>query len=270
MSEHPFGGRDSVVVTHINTGQTLANRVVVVTGGNRGIGLAIARACLTAGAEVAIWGRDQIANHRAVDELTALGPRVVSVQCDISDEASVAHALDSTVDRLGRVDTMFANAGVKRATPFLQMTLDEWREVTRINLDGAFLSLQAAARHMVGRGGGGALIAVSSPSAFDGSPSMEHYAASKAGVLALMRSLAVELARQRIRCNALVPGWIETDMTSDWRADDRMTEAVIRRTPVRRWGTTTDLIPAIVFLADPGHLFHTGTTLIVDGGYSIG
>jgi NAD(P)-dependent dehydrogenase (short-subunit alcohol dehydrogenase family) len=241
----------------------------VVTGGNRGIGLAFARACLIAGADVSIWGRDQERNEEARRQLASIGNRVEAVGCDVSNEESVNQALNATVEKLGRVDTMIANAGVKHITPFLDVSLEQWRAVTSINLDGTFLTLQAAARHMVARGDGGALVAVSSPSAFDGSPGMEHYAASKAGVLAMIRSLAVELARHRIRCNSLVPGWIETEMTTDWRSDGQMTDAVVRRTPIRRWGTTEDLDPAIVFLADPRNLFHTGATLVVDGGYSI-
>jgi len=267
--ERPEKTSSDAVAPAINAGQ-LANRVVVVTGGNRGIGLAMAGACLTAGAAVCIWGRDETRNEDACRQLSTIGHHIDAVGCDVIDEDSVNEALDTTVERFGRVDTMIANAGVKHLTPFLDVTLKQWREVTSVNLDGTFLTLQAAARHMVERGEGGALVAVSSPSAFDGSPLMEHYAASKAGVLAMIRSLAVELARHRIRCNSLVPGWIETEMTSDWRSDDRMTDSVVRRTPVRRWGTTDDLAPAIVFLSDPGYLFHTGTTLIVDGGYSIG
>ena len=110
---------------------------------------------------------------------------------------------------------------------------------------------------------------VSSLAAYDGSPGMEHYAASKAGVLALIRSLAVELARHEIRCNALVPGWIETEMTTHWTDDATMAIAVQRRTPVRRWGLADELGPAAVFLADPDHRFHTGAALIMDGGYSV-
>jgi NAD(P)-dependent dehydrogenase (short-subunit alcohol dehydrogenase family) len=247
----------------------LAGRVVVVTGGNRGIGLAIARACLDAGADVSVWSRDEARNEQAVRQLSSKGNRVEAFSCDVSDEESVTRTLDKTVETFGSIDTMIANAGLKQLTPFLEISLEQWRTVTSTNLDGTFLTLQAAARHMVARGEGGSLIAVSSPSAFDGSPQMEHYAASKAGVLALVRSLAVELARHRIRCNSLVPGWIETEMTADWRSNSQMSDAVVRRTPVRRWGTSEDLDPAIVFLADPRHLFHTGTTLVVDGGYSI-
>ena len=242
---------------------------MAVTGGNGGIGLAIADACARAGADVAVWGRDPEKNERARDHLAAAGTRVLVVRCDVSDERSVDEAATATVGTLGRIDTMVANAGVKRMTPFLDMSLDEWRAVTAVNLDGTFLTLRAAARHMVDRGGGGALVAVSSLSAFDGSPRMEHYAASKAGVLAVVRSLAVELASHGIRCNALVPGWIDTDMTADWRDDDKMVNAVTRRTPVHRWGAADELGPAAVFLADPSYRFHTGDTMIIDGGYSV-
>jgi NAD(P)-dependent dehydrogenase (short-subunit alcohol dehydrogenase family) len=261
-----------VLVTNVTppagTGR-LAGRVVVVTGGNRGIGLAMAEACASAGADVAIWGRDAAKNDEAQDRLSTHGARVEAVVCDVSQQDSVHRAMSATVELLGRVDTMVANAGIKRMNPFLDVTLEEWQAVTRVNLDGTFLTLQAAAQHMVERGEGGALIAVSSLSAYDGSPSMEHYAASKAGALALIRSLAVELAKYRIRCNALVPGWIETEMTADWISDPRMLDAVSRRTPVRRWGTVDELGPALVFLADPAYEFHTGTTMIVDGGYSV-
>jgi NAD(P)-dependent dehydrogenase (short-subunit alcohol dehydrogenase family) len=242
---------------------------VTVTGGNGGIGLAVAEACARAGADVALWGKDPEKNERARQYLADCGGRVVALQCDVSDEASVNAATVATVGTLGRIDTMVANAGILRMTPFLDMSLDEWRAIMAVNLDGVFLTLRAAVRHMVERAGGGALVAVSSLAAYDGSPGMEHYSASKAGVLAVIRSLAVELARYEIRCNALVPGWIETDMTATWRDDPAMANAVTRRTPVRRWGLANELGPAAVFLADPNHRFHTGDALIVDGGYSV-
>jgi NAD(P)-dependent dehydrogenase (short-subunit alcohol dehydrogenase family) len=250
-------------------GGVLDGRVVVVTGGNGGIGLAIAEACARAGASVAVWATNPDKNTAALERLVAAGARAVAHRCDVRSEEQVDAALDRTVDELGRVDTLFANAGIKPVTPFLDMGLDEWRRVMAVNLDGAFLTMRAAARHMVARGGGGALVAVSSVSAFDGSPGMEHYAASKAGVLALVRSVAVELARHAVRCNALIPGFVDTEMTADWRQDDRMMDATTRRTPVRRWGEPVEIGPAAVFLADPDYRFHTGTNLVVDGGYSV-
>jgi len=251
------------------SGAVLDGRVVVVTGGNGGIGLAIAEACARAGASVAVWATNPDKNAAAVDRLVSAGARAIAQRCDVRSEDEVDAALDRTVAELGRVDTLFANAGIKPVTPFLEMGLQEWRQVMAVNLDGAFLTMRAAARHMVARGDGGSLVAVSSVSAFDGSPGMEHYAASKAGLLALVRSVAVELARHGVRCNALIPGFVDTDMTADWRRDDRMMDATTRRTPARRWGTPDDIGPAAVFLADPAYRFHTGANLVVDGGYSV-
>jgi NAD(P)-dependent dehydrogenase (short-subunit alcohol dehydrogenase family) len=141
--------------------------------------------------------------------------------------------------------------------------------VTAVNLDGAFLCLREAAAHMVERGQGGSLVGISSVSAIDGAPGMEHYAASKAGLSAMIRGLAVELARHRIRANSILPGWTETDMIAPATANERFVANTLQRTPVRRWGTPADLGPVAVFLADPAHVFHTGDSLVVDGGYSI-
>jgi NAD(P)-dependent dehydrogenase (short-subunit alcohol dehydrogenase family) len=130
----------------------------------------------------------------------------------VSDEDQVTAAFDQTLHELGKVDSLFANAGVGGFAPFTQMSLAEFRRVTSINLDGAFLTLRAAAAHMVERGEGGSLVGISSVSAIHGAPGMEHYAASKAGLAAMMRGLAVELARHKIRCNSILPGWTDTDM----------------------------------------------------------
>ena len=253
----------------------LAGRVVVVTGGNGGIGLGMARALAEAGADIAVWARDEDRNVGAVAALSSgdayeLGERrIIACGCDVTDEASVTAAMERTLGELGQVDCLIANAGVVGYAPFVDLSLEEWRRVEAVNLDGAFLTLRAAARHMIERGGGGALVATSSVSAIHGSPRMEHYAASKAGVLALIRSLAVELARHGIRANAILPGWTESGMLDPDAASPKFIDATIGRTPVRRWGVPSDLGPAAVFLADPTLSFHTGDTLVVDGGYSI-
>jgi NAD(P)-dependent dehydrogenase (short-subunit alcohol dehydrogenase family) len=247
----------------------LTGRVVVVTGGNGGIGLGMARAVARAGADVVIWGRDDGRNQAARDELAAIGPRIEAIGCDVADEQQVVDAFARSVETMGKVDSLIANAGVGGYAPFVDMSLAEWRRVQSIDLDGVFLSLREAARHLVDRGEGGSLVAVSSTSAIHGAPGMEHYASAKAGVLALMRSLAVELARHRIRCNSIVPGWTETGMLSAATSSARFVEATTRRTPVRRWGGPEDLGPAAVFLADPTQLFHTGDMLVVDGGYTV-
>ncbi|MEZ5144033.1 MAG: SDR family NAD(P)-dependent oxidoreductase [Acidimicrobiales bacterium] len=247
----------------------LTGRVVVVTGANRGIGLGIARGVAEAGADVVVWGRDEQRNAAAVADLERFGRRVLALRCDVGDEDQVVEAFARSVDAMGRVDCLFANAGVSGFSPFVDMTLQEWRRVQRVNLDGAFLSLREAARHLVDRGEGGSLVAISSVSAVDGAPGMEHYAASKGALLALMRGLAVELARHQVRCNTILPGWTETDMLSPMAANQKFVDNTIKRTPARRWGAPSDLAPVAVFLADPTNTFHTGDTLVVDGGYSI-
>jgi NAD(P)-dependent dehydrogenase (short-subunit alcohol dehydrogenase family) len=247
----------------------LTGRVAVVTGGNGGIGLGMARALATAGADLAIWGRNEAKNESARAELAARGRKVVALRCDVAEEKEVVDATARTIAELGKIDALFANAGISGYARFVDMSLDEWRRVMRVNLDGAFLSLREAARHMVDRGEGGALVAVSSTSAIHGAPGMEHYAGSKGALVAVMRGLAVELARFGIRCNTILPGWTETDMLQPMTANERFVQNTVSRTPVRRWGTPDDLGPAAVFLADPTATFHTGDMLVVDGGYTV-
>jgi len=249
----------------------LDEQVAVVTGGNRGIGLGLAEGLAAAGASVAIWARDTGRNAEACQHLKEFSPgaRAVAYACDVSDEDQVGAAMAATLADLGRVDSLFANAGVGGTTSFVEMSLDEWRRVMAVNLDGAFLSLRAAARHMVERGEGGALAAVSSVSAIHGAPRMEHYAASKTALLGLVRGLAVELARHRVRCNAVLPGWMDTEMIEPGKENPRWVEATVKRTPVRRWGQPSDLRDIAAYLADPALVFHTGDSIVIDGGYSI-
>ena len=247
----------------------LSGRVAVVTGGNGGIGLGIAASLADAGADVAIWARNEEKSREAVAGIVAQGGRSFAVRCDVTDEDDVIAAMTRTIAEFGQVDVLVANAGVNRKTPFLQMTLAEWREVMAINLDGTFLCTREAARHMVARGQGGALIIVSSISARFGAPTMQHYAATKAALVSLSNSLAVELAPRGIRCNALLPGWTDTDMSDEWLDDARFVDAVTRRTPARRWGVPADYAAIAAYLADPTLTFHTGDVITVDGGYTV-
>ncbi len=247
----------------------LTGKVAVVTGGNRGIGLGIARGLAKAGATLSLWSRDEARNAEAALEIESLGARVTTEVCDVGEEGDVRRATQATVEKLGRIDASFANAGFSRLHDPLEMTLESWRRLLSVNLDGAFVTMREAARHMVERGGGGKLIAISSITEIFGSPKQAHYAASKAALGALVRSLAVEFARHDIQVNAIQPGWIETDATAPVQNVERMNEVILKRTPARRWGTTADLEGIAVYLASDASSFHTGDSLRVDGGYSI-
>ena len=253
----------------------LRERTVVVTGGNGGIGLGLAVGVGRAGAEVAIWGRSEAKNRIAVESLEEMGIVAHAIVCDVSNESSVVDAMTATLSRFERVDAMFANAGTAgNESAFVDLSLDDWHAAMRVDVDGVFLSLRAAARHMGERGGGGALVGVSSIVSRFGAARRAHYGAAKPAVEGLMRSLAVELAPLRIRCNTLCPGWTDTAMTGPGGAFgaadyERFRKATVQRTPVRRWADAEDFNAVAAFLADPTLLFHTGDSVVVDGGYTI-
>lgn len=249
----------------------LSGHVALITGGNGGIGLGMARGLAAAGADVVIWGTNEDKNAAAAGELRTLAQRVEAFRCDVADEDQVVATFAATVAEMGQVDSVFANAGIggARTRPFTEMTLDEWRSTMAVNIDGAFLTLREGARHLVERGEGGALIGVSSTSSIHGAPRNQHYAASKTALIAVMRGLAVELARHGIRSNTLIPGWTETPMTEKSRTHEKFMANTTARTPVRRWGKPDDFGAVAVFLADPSLVFHTGDSVVVDGGYTV-
>jgi NAD(P)-dependent dehydrogenase (short-subunit alcohol dehydrogenase family) len=247
----------------------MSGRVGVITGGNKGIGLGIARALAGAGADIAIWARNQDDNETAAEGLRGLGVRALPIACDVADEKSIETACALTLEEFGRIDACFANAGFGDAYNPLTVSRERWEEVLRVNLDGSFLTLQVVARHMVERGGGGKLITISSITERFGAAKMPGYAASKAALGGLVRSLAIEFARHDIQVNNLQPGWIETDATAGMLANDTLRETVIQRTPARRWGQARDIEGIALYLASRASDFHTGDTLCIDGGYSI-
>ncbi len=248
----------------------LAGRTVLITGGNGGIGLGMATAVGRAGATVIVWGRDATKNGAALDHLEDQGVTAHALRCDVDDPDAVHEAFDHSVDLAGgRIDAAFANAArTGTGTPVLDLTLEEWRAVMHTNLEAVFVTLQAAARHMAEQGGG-ALVAVSSTSAIHGAANNAAYGTSKTALLGLVRAMAVGLARHGIRVNSLLPGWTKTDLSSGGYGDDRFREATTRRTPVRRWANPDEMGPAAVFLADPTATFHTGDSVVVDGGYTV-
>ncbi|MEV0012013.1 SDR family oxidoreductase [Streptomyces sp. NPDC051840] len=248
----------------------LSGHVALVTGGNSGIGLGMAHGLARAGADVCVWGTNAERNAAAAGELAGHGGRVAAVRCDVGDEEAVATGFAETLERFGRVDSCFVNAGVSgRITPFTELSLTEFRRVMRVNLEGSFLTLRAAAAHMVERGGGGVLVGTSSVSSIQGSPRNQAYAASKAALTSLLQGCAVEFARHGINTHSLLVGWTETPLASDTLHNETFERNVMRRMPQRRWGDPSDFARLAVYLAGGAGGFQTGDTIVVDGAYSI-
>jgi NAD(P)-dependent dehydrogenase (short-subunit alcohol dehydrogenase family) len=250
----------------------LTGRCAVVTGGNGGIGYGMARALLASGASVAIWGSNPDKTARARESLAAEAgdaSRVHSFVVDVSDEAQVESGFAASVVALGKVDACFANAGVSsKGTPVMEMSLEEFRRVQRVNVEGVFLTFRTAARHMAERGQGGSLVATASTAALEGAARNSHYGASKGAVTSFVRALSVELARHRIRVNSILPGWIVTDMTERSVNNDKFAGAVMPRIPARRWGEIDDFGGIAVYLASDASGYTTGEQFVIDGGYT--
>ncbi|MGW4533690.1 SDR family NAD(P)-dependent oxidoreductase [Nocardia sp. NPDC004340] len=248
----------------------LTGHVALITGGNSGIGLGMAHGLAQCGADVCIWGTNTERNETAAQELSKHGTRVRAIRCDVGDEDAVTASFAETLDHFGRVDSCFANAGTRAPEiPFTATSLADFRAVTRVNLDGAFLTLRSAAQHMVERGGGGVLVGTSSVSSLHGTPRGQAYAASKAGLTAMIRGCAVELARYGINAHSLVVGWTETPLISREMNNPAFEEGVMKRMPQRRWGEPGDFARLAVYLACGIGGFQTGDEIVIDGGYSI-
>lgn len=245
----------------------LSGRVALVTGGNSGIGLGMARGLVSCGSTVVIWGTNEARNAEAVG---ALGPLATAQTVDIGDEAQVIAAVDDVVQSHGRLDACFANAA--RGAPFvpaIETSMHDFRAQIATNLDGTFMTLRAAAHHMIALGDGGSLVATSSLAAVMGQAGGHAYAASKGAIVAMVKALAVELARHGIRVNALLPGWIESGMTRDTLVVEAYRQKVLPRIPGRRWGTGDDFAGIAAYLAAPASGYHSGDTIVIDGGYAI-
>jgi NAD(P)-dependent dehydrogenase (short-subunit alcohol dehydrogenase family) len=247
----------------------LTGRVALVTGGNSGIGLGMAQGLAGAGARVVIWGTSEERNIAAAERLREFG-EVTAMRVDVSDEAAVVRAMQELVAETGRLDSCFANAGAPaERKALIETTLDDFHRVTRVSLDGAFVTLREAARAMIAAGNGGSLVATSSLSARMGQAGGYAYTASKGALISIVQALAVELARHRIRANAILPGWVESTMTAPAFANEKFVANVMPRMPVRRWGTGEDFAAIAVYLASPASSFHTGDSILLDGGYAM-
>ena len=253
----------------------LTGKVALVTGGNGGIGFGMAEALAQAGADVVIWGSNPQKNAAAEEKLKATGVRVLSQVVNVADEEAVRAGMVEAVSRMGRVDTVVANAGIGGgAKSFAEFDTETYRRVLSVNLDGVFFTFREACKHMVERAGqgdkaGGSLVVISSLSALDGAPRNEAYASTKGAVISMIRAIAVEHARYGVRANAILPGWIATDMTAGAQGNDKFNDNVIKRVPMRRWGEPTDFGGMAVYLASDASAFHTGDSFLIDGGYGI-
>ena len=247
----------------------LKGRVAIVTGGNGGIGLGMARGLATAGARVVVAGRNEAKSTAAVTELRGLGAEAEAVVVDVADEAAVARLVDTTRLRWGRIDILVNNAGINIRKPPHEVSLAEWRQVLDTNLTSAFLCSKAVYPALKAAGGG-KIVNIGSMMSIFGASFAPAYAASKGGIVQLTKAMAVAWARDNIQVNAVLPGWIDTELTRQARQQvSGLHESVLRRTPAGRWGTIEDMAGIAVFLASPASDFVTGTAIPVDGGYSV-
>lgn len=258
----------------------LSGKVALITGGNSGIGLGFGEGAVKYGASVCLWGTNAQKNEAAAARLNELiqengsaQQRVHSIVCNVADEAAVEASFAETLEVFGRVDACFANAGVARYGRFDEVTTEDWRAVLDVNLDGVFFTLRAAARHMRQRAeagdAGGRLIGTSSLGALMGMARVEAYGASKGAVISFMQALAVEYARYGVTANSVLPGHIETAMTQDNYANEKFANAVLPRIPARRWGERADFEAIAVYLMSDASSYHTGDSLLIDGGFFI-
>ena len=245
----------------------LDGKVALVTGASKGIGEGIALAYAEAGADVALVARNPVDLEAAAERVRALGRRAVAISADVGDLSSHAPLVARVVTELGGLDILFNGAGVTRRQPIFEVTPDDWDYIFDINFKGVYFLCQAAGRVMVERGGG-KIVNIASMNSFRGFPDVSLYGMTKAGIVQLTRSLAVEWAEHNIQANAIAPGWIDTPMTSSMKPERR--RWVEAHLPQGHYGTPRDLAGLAVYLASPASDYTTGQTFPVDGGFLAG
>ncbi len=247
----------------------LTGRVAIVTGGNGGIGLGMARGLAQAGASVVVAGRNAEKSAQAAGELEALGAKAAAIAVDVRDEGACRRLIEETIRRFGRIDILVNNAGINIRKQPQEYSLDEWREMIDTNLTSAFVLSNAVYPHMKAQGGG-KIIDIGSMMSIFGASFTGPYGATKGGIVQMARAMAVAWAKDNIQVNCVLPGWIDTELTRTGRQNiEGLHERVLGRTPAGRWGDPADFAGIAVFLASPASDFLTGTAIPVDGGYSV-
>jgi len=250
----------------------LKGKVALVTGGNGGIGLGMAGALADAGSDVVIWGTNAVKNQSAAESLRSKGVRVGSAVIDVADEAAVVTAFAAAVKEMGRVDAVFANAGIGgKPTRFIESTGKDLKRILDVNTAGTYYTLREACRHMAARAEagdpGGSLVAIGTVGTESGMSRYQSYASSKGALAPLIRSIVAEHSRHGIRANLIQPGYIETEMTTQWHSNEHVSATIMETIPLKRWGRSDDFGGIAVYLASDASSYHTGNTLVIDGGY---
>jgi 2-dehydro-3-deoxy-D-gluconate 5-dehydrogenase len=247
----------------------LKGKVAIVTAGNGGIGLGMARGLADVGADIAVVGRNEAKSSEAVTELRSRGVRAIAITTDVTDNAAVAAMVERVKDEFGRIDILVNNAGINIRKPPHVLEIEEWSSVIDTNLTSAFLCSKAVHPAMK-QAGGGKIINIGSMMSIFGASFAPAYAASKGGIVQFTRACACAWAADNIQANAILPGWIDTDLTKRARIEvGGLHERVLARTPAARWGAIDDFAGIAVFLASSASDFVTGTAIPIDGGYSI-
>jgi len=246
----------------------LTGQVALVTGSTRGIGKAIAEALGRAGATIIITGRRSADAEAVAQTLTAAGTAAVGIGADLSVEGAERDLIDTVLRKCGRVDILVNNAGISPVVaPADRLAPEEWDRILSVNLSAPFRLSQRVASHLIDRGAKGSIINVASIGGQVALPGQSAYCASKAGLIAMTKVMAVDWARHGIRVNALAPGYVETDLTAGMRAKDRYMNYILDHTPLGRLATAEEIAPAAVFLASWQASYMTGGVLTVDGGW---
>jgi len=247
---------------------SLKGHTALVTGANGGLGAHFARTLASAGAAVAIAARRVDSLRQVQDDIVSAGGRASAVALDVTDAAAVARAFDEASAALGPVTVVVNNAGIAITKPILDHTEDDWNQVIEVNLNGAWRVAQAAARHMVKNAKGGSIVNIASILGLRVSAQVPSYAASKAALIQLTKAMALELARHKIRVNALAPGYVETGINREFFASEPG-QALVKRVPQRRIGQPGELDGASLLLASDAGSYMTGAVIAVDGGHVV-